>query len=133
MYPVKKVNITCGFGVKGDRWLSGRHQGYDFAAPIGTDIFAIADGVVVGVGIWGSAFGKFSPVIKHGKVFPRFVIYAHVESTDVKAGDKVKKGQHIAKVGVEGNSSGPHVHVEGQKTRFWQPAGGTRLTYLFKV
>lgn len=133
MFPVKKVNITCGFHVKGNQWMSGRHQGYDFGAPIGTDVFAIADGEVVGVNIWGSAFGKFSPVIKHGKVFPRYVIYAHVRMTTVKPGDKVKKGQKIAEVGVEGNSGGPHVHVEGQKTRFWKMDGGTRLNYLFKA
>jgi len=133
MFPVKKVNITCGFGVKGDKWISGRHQGYDFAGKIGTPVYAITNGTVVGVGIWGPAFGSHSPVIKHGKVFPRYVIYAHVRKSTVKVGDKVKKGQKIAEIGVEGNSSGPHVHVEGQLTRWWKPTGGVRLGDLFRA
>lgn len=133
MFPVKKVNITCGFGVKGDKWISGKHQGYDFGAPVGTDVFAIANGEVVGVGIWGSAFGKHSPVIKHGNLFARYVIYAHVQNTTVKVGDKVKKGQKIAEVGLEGNTTGAHVHVEGQKQKWWKPNGGTRLNAFFRA
>jgi len=133
MYPVKKVNITCGFHVRGNQWMSGRHQGYDFGAPIGTDVFAIANGEVVGVAIWGSAFGQYAPVIKHGRLFARYVVYGHVRMTTVKVGQKVKKGQKIAEVGVEGNSGGPHVHVEGQRTKFWKPNGGTRLEAFFRV
>ena len=42
-------------------------------------------------------------------------------------------GQKVAEVGVEGNSGGPHVHVEGQRTKFWKPNGGTRLEAFFRV
>ena len=133
MYPVKKPVLTCGFHVKGPQWASGFHQGYDFAGRQGTPVYAMADGVVTGVGIWGSAFGKFSPVIKHGKILPKYVVYAHVRTVFVHAGDKVKRGQKIAEIGVEGNSSGPHLHVEGQLTKWWKPNGGTRLNYLFRA
>jgi len=133
MYPVKKVKITCDYGVKGDQWMSGSHQGYDFGGRVGTDVFAIANGTVVGVGIWGSAFGKYAPVIKHGTLFPRYVVYGHVRMSTVHTGQKVKIGQKIAEIGVEGNSGGPHVHVEGQRTKWWKPSGGVRLESLFKI
>lgn len=133
MYPVKKVKITCDFGVKGSQWMSGQHQGYDFGGRIGTDVFAVADGKVIGIAIWGSAFGKHAPVIKHGKVFPRYVIYGHMRMTTVKVGQKVSKGDKVGEIGVEGNSGGPHLHIEGQKTPWWRPNGGVRLTSLFKA
>jgi len=133
MYPVKKPILTCPFHTKGPQWQSGFHQGYDFAGRVGTPVYAMADGVVTGVGIWGSAFGKFAPVIKHGKAFPRYVVYGHVRKSFVKPGDKVVRGQKIAEIGVEGNSGGPHIHVEGQRTKWWTQTGGTRLEHLFKV
>jgi murein DD-endopeptidase MepM/ murein hydrolase activator NlpD len=115
--------VTCAYGTKGSVWMSGWHQGVDIGAPIGDPVFAAADGVVVGVGIWGSSFGKFSPVVKHGKWY---TVYAHVSKCHVKTGDKVKIGQHIADVGVEGNSStGSHLHFEIQPTSNWQ-VGGSR-------
>jgi hypothetical protein len=133
MYPVKKPILTCGFHAKGSQWQSGYHQGYDFAGRQGTPVYAMADGVVIGVNIWGRAFGRFAPVIKHGKVYPKYVVYGHVRAVFVKPGDKVKRGQKIAEIGVEGNSGGPHIHVEGQRTKWWTPTGGTRLTSLFRA
>lgn len=133
MYPVKKPVLTCPFHAKGPQWQSGYHQGYDFGGRVGTPVYAMADGVVIGVNIWGRAFGRFAPVIKHGKVYPKYVVYGHVRAVFVKPGDKVKRGQKIAEIGVEGNSGGPHIHVEGQRTKWWTPTGGTRLNSLFKA
>lgn len=127
-WPTKKTRrVTCPYGTKGDVWMSGWHQGVDIGAPIGDPVFAAADGVVVGVGIWGSHFGKFSPVIKHGKWY---TIYAHVEKCYVKKGDKVRLGQHIADVGIEGNSGGPHLHFEIQDKSFWTPGGSKNPKFL---
>jgi murein DD-endopeptidase MepM/ murein hydrolase activator NlpD len=127
-WPTKKNRkVTCAYGVTGNQWSSGWHQGVDIGAPIGDPVFAAADGVIVGVGIWGSSFGKFSPVIKHGKWY---TIYAHVEKCNVKKGDKVKLGQHIADVGVEGNSGGPHRHFESQPTITWQVGGSRNPRFL---
>lgn len=127
-WPTRKDRkVTCAYGVKGSQWSSGWHQGVDIGAPIGDPVFAAADGVVVGVGIWGSSFGKFSPVVKHGKWY---TIYAHVEKSYVKKGDKVKLGQHIANVGVEGNSGGAHLHFEIQPTINWQVGGSRNPRFL---
>jgi len=116
----KNRKVTCPYKTKGNQWISGWHQGVDIGAPVGDPVYAAADGVVIGVGIWGSSFGKFSPVIKHGK---HYTIYAHVAKSYVKKGDKVKLGQHIADVGVEGNSGGPHLHFETQYTSNWVVGG----------
>ena len=123
----KNRKVTCAYGTKGTQWMSGWHQGVDIGAPVGDPVFAAADGVVVGVGIWGKNFGKFSPVVKHGHWY---TIYAHVSKCHVAKGDKVKLGQHIADVGIEGNSSGPHLHFEIQPTPLWHPGGSRDPKFL---
>jgi hypothetical protein len=103
-YPVKKPKVSCPYGKKGDSWISGWHQGVDFADPIGTPVYAVADGIVVSVGKQGSRLGDFTPTIKHKFRFRTYYCtYAHVKKSYVKAGDIVKIGQHIADIGVEGN------------------------------
>jgi murein DD-endopeptidase MepM/ murein hydrolase activator NlpD len=133
-YPVKNPVVTCAYGVKGDQWMSGWHQGVDFGAPVGAPVFAVADGVVVSVGKQGSALGQYSPTIKHKfRLRTLYCTYAHVSKSHVKAGDVVKLGQHIADVGVEGNAkSGSHLHFEAQKTRFWQVGGGVNPFWLLR-
>jgi len=127
-WPLKKTRkVTCPYGTKGTQWMSGWHQGVDIGAPVGDPVFAAADGVVVGVGIWGKNFGKHSPVIKHGKWY---TIYAHVGKCHVKKGDKVKLGQHIADIGLEGLSSGPHLHFEIQDKGIWTPGGSKDPKWL---
>jgi murein DD-endopeptidase MepM/ murein hydrolase activator NlpD len=127
-WPLKKTRkVTCPYGKKGTQWKSGWHQGVDIGAPVGDPVYAAADGEVIGVGIWGSSFGKFSPVIKHGKWY---TIYAHVGKCHVKKGDKVKLGQHIADIGLEGLSSGPHLHFEIQDKGIWTPGGSKDPKWL---
>jgi len=116
----KNRKVTCPYKTKGSQWMSGWHQGVDIGAPVGDPVFAAANGEVIGVGIWGSSFGKYSPVIKHGR---HYTIYAHVKKSYVKKGDKVTLGQHIADVGVEGNSGGPHLHFETQYSPNWTVGG----------
>jgi len=119
--PIKGAPVICAYGTKGPQWMSGWHQGIDFGAKIGTPVHAVADGVVIGVGIWGPSFGQYAPVVKHGKWY---VVYGHVSAVYVKIGDKVKLGQHIADVGREGmKRNDPHLHLEAQPTQFWQIGG----------
>lgn len=121
-WPVpKNYKITTPFAKPGKMWTTGRHEGVDFAAPVGTPVYAAGDGKVIGTGIWGSAYGKNSLVIQHGNLY---VMYAHMSKLMVKKGDVVKAGQQVGEVGKEGNVTGPHLHLEAQAKPTWTRGGG---------
>ncbi|MEM6727088.1 MAG: M23 family metallopeptidase [Pseudomonadota bacterium] len=103
--PVRdSFRFTSGFG---PRW--GRmHNGADFAAPTGTDIFATADGVVISAG-WSSGYGR---LIKIQHEFGIETRYAHLSKIRVKVGQRVSRGQHIGDMGSSGRSTGTHLHYE---------------------
>lgn len=84
------------------------HEGIDVGAPYGAPIFAPADGIITFSGI-KAGFGKFVQ-IDHG--YGIETLYAHSQKLIVKKGEKVKRGQLIAKVGSTGYSTGPHLHYE---------------------
>lgn len=92
------------------------HQGMDFSAPTGTDIFATGDGIVKEVKTSFSGYGKHVR-IDHG--FGYESIYAHMSDFNVRKGQKVKRGDVIGYVGNTGTSTAPHLHYEvllkGQK------------------
>ena len=89
------------------RW-GQMHYGLDLAAPLGTPIYAAADGVVLKAGRV-SGFGNAVYIQDaDGNVH----IYGHMRYYDVAAGDIVHAGDQIAKVGNEGFSTGPHLHYE---------------------
>jgi murein DD-endopeptidase MepM/ murein hydrolase activator NlpD len=84
------------------------HEGLDIGAPYGTPIFAPADGIITFSGL-KAGFGKFVQ-IDHG--YGIETLYAHSQKLIVRKGDKVKRGELIAKVGSTGYSTGPHLHYE---------------------
>ena len=99
-----QVRKTSGFG---PRW--GRmHYGTDWAGPVGTDIKATADGVVISAG-WSSGYGR---LIKIQHEFGIETRYAHLSKIRVKVGQRVTRGQHIGDLGNSGRSTGPHLHYE---------------------
>ncbi|NVO55595.1 peptidoglycan DD-metalloendopeptidase family protein [Rhodobacteraceae bacterium B1Z28] len=104
------VRFTSGYGTRRDPKTGGRrmHNGTDFAGPRGTDIFATADGVVSHAG-WQSGFGKLVKV-KHA--FGIETLYAHNSKINVKVGQRVSRGDHIADMGTTGRSTGTHLHYE---------------------
>lgn len=114
--PVKKYTKSASFAQAGGMWQS-THSGQDFAVPSGTDVMAAHGGTVVKAGGNGAgdgpAYGN-AIVIKHGN--GTYSQYAHLSRIDVKVGQVVKTGQHIARSGNTGNSSGPHLHFEIRKT-----------------
>jgi murein DD-endopeptidase MepM/ murein hydrolase activator NlpD len=114
--PVKKYTKSASFHQSGAMWQS-THSGQDFAVPSGTDVVAAHGGTVVKAGGNGAgdgpAYGN-AIVIKHGN--GTYSQYAHLSRIDVKIGQIVKTGQHIARSGNTGNSSGPHLHFEIRKT-----------------
>ncbi len=103
--PVKSgFRYTSGFGY---RW--GRmHNGTDFAAPIGTPVYAPADGVVVSAG-WSSGYGR---LIKIQHEFGIETRYAHLSRINVRKGQRVSRGERIGDIGNSGRSTGPHLHYE---------------------
>ena len=104
----------------GRHWSRGYHTGVDYAVPIGTDVLAVADGVI-DPATWGKSYG--TQLVQ--KLDGGWFIYAHLSKTLVKPGDKVKEGQVIAKSGNTGNSTGPHLHAELRSKSHW--SSGTDL------
>lgn len=92
------------------------HRGIDFAAPIGTPIYAPFDGRVIqgAERAPGTVAGFFNWVWIEGFSEPFDFIVGHMQHSSilVKAGDTVKAGQKIAEVGNEGQSTGAHAHCE---------------------
>lgn len=111
--PVAKGWISSRFGRRTDPF-SGKvafHSGVDFSAKEGTEIMAVAAGVVTRAGKFHD-YGYMVEVNHGGNYATR---YAHNKSNLVKVGDVVKKGQVIALVGSTGRSTGAHVHFEVYK------------------
>ncbi|MFF4015101.1 M23 family metallopeptidase [Streptomyces sp. NPDC001843] len=114
--PVKNYTLTAGFDQAGSHWMH-RHSGQDFAVPIGTEVVAAHGGTVVKAGGWGAgdgpAYGN-AIVIKHAD--GQYSQYAHLSRIDVRIGQVVTTGQHIAESGNTGNTTGPHLHFEIRTT-----------------
>lgn len=112
MHPVEKYRLSASFNQAGGMWQS-THSGQDFAVPSGTDVVAAHGGTVVKAGGNGAgdgpAYGN-AIVIRHGN--GTYSQYAHLSRIDVRVGQVVATGQHIARSGNTGNSSGPHLHFE---------------------
>jgi murein DD-endopeptidase MepM/ murein hydrolase activator NlpD len=110
--PVDGARMSSGFGMRRHPILgySKMHKGTDFAAPVGTPIFAAGDGVIVERGRKG-AYGNYIR-IRHSNSFS--TAYAHMSrfSSALSQGSRVKQGQVIGYVGTTGRSTGPHLHFE---------------------
>ena len=83
------------------------HQGWDIAAPEGTEVKASSDGEVT-LADGPYFYSGNMVIINHGKNLS--TIYAHLNKVLVKLGDKVKKGDVIGLVGKTGRATGPHLH-----------------------
>ena len=100
-------HLSAGFGEAGPRWSSGVHTGLDFAAPIGTPVVAVGPGTVtVEHPRWAGNLVR----IDHGGGVE--TLYAHLSRVDVSDGQVLAGGDPVGLVGEEGNSSGPHLHLE---------------------
>jgi murein DD-endopeptidase MepM/ murein hydrolase activator NlpD len=102
--------ISSGFGYRFHPILHQMrlHTGVDIPAPIGTPIHAAADGEVATAG-WNRAYGKCIIIDHDGGVS---TLYGHCSALLVHAGQQVKKGEVIGRVGSTGWSTGPHCHFE---------------------
>ena len=102
--------LTSGFGYRISAFTGKRefHKGIDIATRIGRPIVAAADGIVTYVGYKGG-FGNVA-VLEHGYGFS--TIYGHCSKVIARVGERVARGQIIARVGSTGRSTGPHLHYE---------------------
>lgn len=107
--PVNGGYISSVFGSQ--RILNGvpknAHNGLDIAAPRGTPVYAMTDGVVK-LAADTFYYSGNNILIDHGLGLNSF--YLHLSKMDVSAGDTVKKGQKIGEIGTTGRSTGPHLH-----------------------
>lgn len=107
---IKDYTMSSGYGIRIDPVYKSHkfHAGLDFAADMGTQVFATADGVVTFANI-KSGYGNCID-INHGYNYT--TRYAHLSKILVKEGKEVKRGELIGLVGSTGKSTGPHLHYE---------------------
>lgn len=105
--PVIGYRLTAHFGASSNLW-SRNHTGLDFAAPSGTPVMSVTNGVVTSVGYDGSYGNKIVVTTDDGEE----LWYCHLSGYDAQVGDTVTSGEVIGFVGSTGNSTGPHLHLE---------------------
>ncbi len=108
--PVPYSRRTSGFGMRQHPILHTQraHTGVDYAAPTGTPVMSVADGVVSESSYQG-AYGNMV-VIQHNA--NQSTVYAHLSRMNVRKGQTIKQGETVGAVGSTGLSTGPHLHFE---------------------
>ena len=109
-----KCQIVSGFGYRFHSILKYRrmHTGIDLTAQTGTPIYATGDGVVRVAGRNPEGYSGYGVVVEIDHGFGFHTLYAHMNSTTVASGQKVKRGEQIGTVGSSGMSTGAHLHYE---------------------
>jgi len=124
-FPLRQYRVTSSYGMREDPF-NGRmsmHQGIDLAAPEGTEVFAVADGVVTAVD-FDPVYGNYI-IIRHSNNWTS--LYGHLQSIETVLRTDVKSGNLIGRVGSTGQSTGPHLHFElRQDGKAFDPAGRLR-------
>ena len=106
--------MASGYGWRTDPFTKARkfHYGMDFSSPQGTPVYAAGDGVVIRADDASSGYGNHIR-IDHG--YGYVTLYGHLSAYNVRAGQRVKRGDLIGKVGSTGRSEAPHLHYEVMK------------------
>lgn len=111
--PVEKGYISSGYGARTDPFTGKRssHYGIDFAGPAGSNVVAVAGGVVT----WSGRKPGYGNLVElsHGEGL--VTLYAHNQENLVHPGDVVRKGEPVALMGSSGRATGSHVHFEVYK------------------
>lgn len=122
--PVKFSRISSNYNLRRFHPIKGKtipHLGTDYAAPYGTEIRSVADGVVTAAS-YTSGNGKFVKV-KHDKIYETQYLHMSRFAKGVRPGTRIKQGQTIGYVGATGLATGPHVCF-----RFWK--NGRQVNHL---
>jgi murein DD-endopeptidase MepM/ murein hydrolase activator NlpD len=108
--PLEFSRVSSGFGMRrhpiAQAWR--KHEGIDYAAPTGTRVRAVGDGVVEFAGIRGG-YGNVVILRHHGQYA---TVYAHLSRITVRRGARVAQNDTIGAVGQTGWATGPHLHYE---------------------
>ena len=108
--PLEFSRVSSGFGMRrhpiARAWM--KHQGIDYAAPTGTRVRAVGDGVVENAGMKGG-YGNVVIIRHHGQYA---TVYAHLSRVSVRRGARVAQNDTIGAVGQTGWATGPHLHYE---------------------
>jgi len=108
--PLEFSRVSSGFGMRrhpiAQAWI--KHQGIDYAAPTGTRVRAVGDGIVEHAGLKGG-YGKAVIVRHHGQYS---TVYAHLSRINVHRGQRIAQNDTIGAVGQTGWATGPHLHYE---------------------
>jgi len=108
--PVAFSRVTSSFKMRFHPLLHvwKKHQGVDYAAPTGTPVRSVGDGVVDFAGVQ-NGYGNVI-ILKHSNNYK--TVYAHLSRINVRKGESVNQGQNIGAVGATGWATGPHLHFE---------------------
>lgn len=111
--PVASGYLSSPFGRRNDPFhgRARQHKGVDFAAKRGTEIVAVAAGVVT----WAGRKSGYGWTVEVSHADGYVTLYAHNQRNLVQVGDLVQRGQTLALVGSTGRSTGPHLHFEVKK------------------
>jgi len=107
--------IGSYFGMRMDPFYKVRkfHEGMDFTAAVGTEVYATGNGTIDFAGRDGTGGYGNEVVIDHGYTYR--TVYAHLSRIFVKPGEQILRGQIIGYVGNTGKSTSPHLHYEVRK------------------
>ncbi|HEY9091167.1 MAG TPA: M23 family metallopeptidase [Parasphingorhabdus sp.] len=108
--PVENFRLTSSYGFRSDPFKGRRasHKGLDMAGPVGTPIYATADGIV-GRAQWLGGYGNYVEINHGNEIQTR---YGHMSRLNVKPNTRVKSGDLIGFMGSTGRSTGSHLHYE---------------------
>jgi len=124
-FPLQSYRLTSSYGLRASP-ITGNivmHEGIDLAAPEGTGVYAIADGIVTYIGE-DPVYGIYI-IMSHGERWTS--LYGHLQKTETVLHSNVRSGTLIGRVGSTGQSTGPHLHFElRQDGRALDPSGRLR-------
>jgi len=111
-HDLRRIGSLFGYRTDPFYKVTKFHEGIDFAAAVGTPIYATGDGVVSEAEYNSGGYGN-KIIINHGYSYE--TVYAHLSKIKVKKGQRVKRGEIIGLMGNTGKSTAPHLHYEVHK------------------
>jgi murein DD-endopeptidase MepM/ murein hydrolase activator NlpD len=109
-FPLDKARLTSQFGVRADPFTGhpSFHNGIDLGAPVGTPVYAAKDGKVIEIG-YNNILGNYI-LLQHAGNYQ--TVYGHLSKILVTLYQEIQGGDIIAKTGMSGRCTGPHLHFE---------------------